>query len=74
MVLEGLDITSPGAASSFLNGGSNGMLVAFTDSRYCRLTRSRIHPARAGRRARLDRHLGGATRTTTASTTTIWGR
>ena len=44
VVLEGLDITSPGASSTFLNGGSNGMLVAFTDSHHCRLTRSRLHP------------------------------
>ena len=31
VVLEGLDITSPGAPSTFLNGGSNGMLIALTD-------------------------------------------
>jgi hypothetical protein len=45
VILEGLDITTPGAPSTFLNGGSNGMLVAFTDSQHCRLTRSRIHPS-----------------------------
>ena len=44
-MVEGLDITTPGAASTFLNGGSNGMIIAFTDSSYCRLTRSRIHPS-----------------------------
>jgi poly(beta-D-mannuronate) lyase len=47
VVLEGLDITTPGAASTFLNGGSNGMLIALTDCRYCRLTRNRIHPSGA---------------------------
>jgi hypothetical protein len=45
VVVEGLDVTSNGAASTFLNGGSNGMLIAFTDSRHCRLTRCRIHPS-----------------------------
>ena len=45
VVVEGLDITSPGGPSTVLNGGSNGMLVAFTDSHHCRLTRSRLHPA-----------------------------
>ena len=44
VVLEGMDITSPGAASTFFNAGSNGMLIAFTDSHHCRLTRNRIHP------------------------------
>jgi len=47
VVLEGLDVTSAGAPSSLVNGGSNGMLVAFTDSHHCRLTRTRIHPAGA---------------------------
>jgi hypothetical protein len=47
VVIEGLDITSAGATTSLINGGSNGMLVAFTDSHHCRLTRSRIHPTAA---------------------------
>jgi poly(beta-D-mannuronate) lyase len=47
VVVEGLDITSAGASSTFENGGSNGMLVAFTESQYCRLTRTSIHPGGA---------------------------
>ncbi len=47
LVLEGLDITSSGASSNLAHGGSNGILVAFTDSHHCRLTRTRIHPAGA---------------------------
>jgi Chondroitinase B/Carbohydrate binding module (family 6) len=47
VVVEGLDITSNGLANSgtYPNGGSNGMLIAFTDSSHCRLTRNRIHPS-----------------------------
>jgi poly(beta-D-mannuronate) lyase len=47
VVLEGLDITSSGASSNLSHGGSNGILVAFTDSHHCRLSRSRIHPSGA---------------------------
>jgi hypothetical protein len=47
VVLEGLDITTSGAASNVSNGGSNGMIVGFTDSQHCRLTRSRLHPSGA---------------------------
>jgi hypothetical protein len=45
VILEGFDITSAGAASTLPNAGSNGMIVAFTDSHHCRLTRMRIHPS-----------------------------
>jgi poly(beta-D-mannuronate) lyase len=47
VAVEGLDVTSNGLANSgtFPNGGSNGMLIAFTDSSHCRLTRTRIHPS-----------------------------
>ena len=31
VMLEGLDVTSSGAAITFINGGSNGMMIAFTD-------------------------------------------
>ena len=47
VVLEGLDVTSNGAANGFFNAGSEGMLVAFTDSHHCQLTRSRLRPAGA---------------------------
>jgi hypothetical protein len=47
VVLEGLDVTSAGATTSLVNGGSNGMLIAFTDSHHCRLTRTRVHPTGA---------------------------
>jgi poly(beta-D-mannuronate) lyase len=47
VVLEGLDITTAGGSSSVSNGGSNGMIVGFTDSEHCRLTRSRLHPGGA---------------------------
>lgn len=49
VVVEGLDVTSNGLANSgtFFNAGSSGMLIAFTDSSHCRLTRSRIRPAGA---------------------------
>ena len=47
LVLEGLDVTSPGATTSIYTGGSNGLLIAFNDSHHCRLTRTRIHPAGA---------------------------
>ena len=47
VTVEGLDVTSNGLANSgtFFNAGSNGMLIAFTDSSFCRLTRTRIHPS-----------------------------
>ncbi len=44
VVLEGFDITTPGAATSMYNAGSNGMIVSFMDSHHCRLSRSRLHP------------------------------
>jgi poly(beta-D-mannuronate) lyase len=44
VVIEGLDITTSGAAVMANNGGSNGMIIGFNDSHYCRLTRNRIHP------------------------------
>jgi poly(beta-D-mannuronate) lyase len=43
-VLEGLDITTPGTATTMYNAGSNGAIVSFMDSHHCRLSRSRIHP------------------------------
>jgi poly(beta-D-mannuronate) lyase len=44
VVVEGLDITTPGAATTMYNAGSNGMIISFMDSHHCRLSRSRIHP------------------------------
>lgn len=44
VVLEGLDITTPGTATTLYNAGSNGAIVSFMDSHHCRLSRSRIHP------------------------------
>jgi poly(beta-D-mannuronate) lyase len=45
VVVEGFDITTPGLATPLYNGGSNGAIVSFMDSTYCRLSRSRIHPS-----------------------------
>ena len=58
VVVEGLDITTPGAATGMYNGGSNGMIVAFMDSHHCRLSRSRHSPLESGGRARLGGHRG----------------
>jgi hypothetical protein len=44
VVVEGLDITSPGAATTLYIGGSNGVIVLFSESHHCRLSRSRVHP------------------------------
>jgi hypothetical protein len=44
VVVEGLDISTAGGTNAANNGGSNGMIIGFNDSHYCRLTRSRIHP------------------------------
>ena len=44
VTVEGLDITTPGAATTMYNAGSNGMIISFMDSHHCRLSRSRVHP------------------------------
>jgi poly(beta-D-mannuronate) lyase len=44
VVIEGLDITSAGGASTIDFGGSNGVIVGFSDAHHCRLSRTRIHP------------------------------
>lgn len=44
VTVEGLDITTPGAATTMYNAGSNGLIVSFMDSHHCRLSRSRVHP------------------------------
>jgi poly(beta-D-mannuronate) lyase len=44
VTVEGFDITTPGAATTMYNAGSNGMIVSFMDSHHCRLSRSRVHP------------------------------
>ena len=51
VVVEGLDITSNGLANSgtYFNAGSNGMMMAFTDSHHCRLTRNKHPSQRPGR-------------------------
>jgi poly(beta-D-mannuronate) lyase len=44
VTVEGMDITTPGAATTMYNAGSNGMVVSFMNSHHCRLSRSRVHP------------------------------